>query len=219
MDHYLWLWSLKFSSLPFIPIILAKAASTIPEISAVTCLRWPQLSYSMIVCQCLSLLGYFLNVVPNFLHFGRTAFLQKNLAIFIATFIALLLTAYTIFCFFICQIIVFSWLEYLGFCLDQLILSGHIQKSIAKYMEMYSKLEKALGFYFFFMFASQQFSWIFSLYLSICGLLDLSPEVVAELHGSLALIIVKSIGMFLISVCCLWHLFHMVLAVENLRKR
>ena len=68
----------NFLLYPFIPIILAKAASAIPEISAVTCLRWPQLSYSMIVCQCISLLGYFLNVVPNFLHFGRTAFLQKN---------------------------------------------------------------------------------------------------------------------------------------------
>ena len=128
---------------------------------------------------------------------------------------AVIITTYIIFCFLLSQILIFSWLDFFGNLVD----SCSVQDQARKCLDLYEKLDKALGSYFFFIFAAQQFAWIFSLYLSLSGLLNLDQELVTQVHGSLTLLVIKSGGMFLLSLCCLWHLFHMVSAVENLRNR
>jgi hypothetical protein len=206
---------LNFLLFPFIPLILGKAASQVPEISMDKHLPWPSIGWKVILCEAFTCLGYFLNMAPNYIHFGREAFKQNNISIYLSVMFAVIITTYIIFCFLLSQILIFSWLDFFGNLVDSCSVLDHARRCL----DLYQKLDKALGTYFFFIFAAQQFAWIFSLYLSLSGLLNHDQELVNQVHGSLTLLAIKSGGMFLLSLCCLWHLFHMVSAVENLRNR
>ena len=205
----------NFLLFPFIPLILGQAASHVPEISMDKHLPWPRIGWKVILCEAFTWLGYLLNMAPNYIHFGKEAFKQNDFAIYLSVMFVAILTTYIVFCFLLSQIIIFSWLDHLGNMVD----SCSVLDQARKCLDLYQKLDKALGTYFFFIFAAQQFAWIFSLYLSLSGLLNLDQELVTQVHGSLTLLAIKSGGMFLLSLCCLWHLFHLVSAVESLKNR
>jgi hypothetical protein len=120
----------------------------------------------------------------------------------------------------ISQVIIFSWMDKLASIADDIDtdenkdISAHTRSCVEKYND----LNQALSVYFFFNFAVLQFSWIFTAYLSVSNLINLDEKLVEEMHGSMVLLSMKSCGMFIMSLCCLWHLLHMVGAAENLRK-
>ena len=125
------------------------------------------------------------------------------------------------FCVTISQVIIFSWMDKLANIADDIDTNDNqdISAHARSCVEEYNNLNHALRFYFFFNFAVLQFSWIFSAYLSVTNLINLDEKLVEKRHGSMMLLSMKSCGMFIMSLCCLWHLLHMVGAAENLRKR
>ena len=205
----------NFLLYPFLPLVLARAASLIPELSLHPSLPWPRIGSKVVVCECLTCAGYLLNIGPTYLHFGREALQHGSLAVYISAILAAVVTAYVVFCFLSSQLMILSWLEHLGNLVETVVGEEHARTCLI----LYHKLDRALGFYFFFIFASQQFAWIFSLYLSLSVLLHPDPDIIAKFHGSFTLLAVKSGGMFLLSICCLFHLYHMVSEVETLRDR
>ena len=205
----------NFLLYPFLPLVLARAASLIPELSLHSTLPWPRIGWKVVVCECLTCAGYLLNIGPTYLHLGREALQHGSLAVYISAVLAAVVTAYVVFCFLSSQLLILSWIEHLG----NLVMCVVEEEQTRTSLNLYHKLDKALGFYFFFIFASQQFAWIFSLYLSLSVLLHPDPDLITKFHGSFALLAVKSGGMFIISICCLFHLYHMVFEVETLRER
>ena len=203
---------------PFLPLIMAKAASRIPELSLHPSLPWPRIGWKVVVCECLTFVGYLLNIGPTYLHFGWEAFQKQSTAVFISVTLAVIVTAYIVLCYLVSQLLVLSWLDQLGI-LVHTVVQDKMQDHARSCLALYHKLNQALGFYFFFIFATQQFAWVFSLYLSLSFLLHSDPDLIDKLHGSFALLAVKSGGMFLLSISCLLHLYHLVTEVENLRDR
>ena len=140
----------NFLLFPFIPLILGQAASHVPEISMDKHLPWPRIGWKVILCEAFTWLGYLLNMAPNYIHFGKEAFKQNDFAIYLSVMFVAILTTYIVFCFLLSQIIIFSWLDHLGNMVD----SCSVLDQPRKCLDLYQKLDKALGSYFFFIFAA-----------------------------------------------------------------
>lgn len=209
----------NFLFLPFLPLIIAKAASKIPSISLDNHLPWPKIGSKLIFCEFFTFFGYILNIFPVYFHFQAAAYEQGWISAYLSIVVAFILLVYIVFCFSLAEIIVFSWLDHLVNMLykqpEEQTLRDHVQICL----ELYHQMDESLGAYFFFTFTLLQFAWIFSLYLSISGMMHLDEETLLLLHGNLTLFTLKKTGMILLSLCCLWHLLHIVLAVDHVKLR
>ena len=63
----------NFLLYPFLPLILAQACSSVPELSLHPALPWPGMGWKVLLCELFTSLGYLLNIGPNYLHYGREA--------------------------------------------------------------------------------------------------------------------------------------------------
>ena len=210
---------INFFLFPLIPIILGNAAAQVIHISLSPTLPWPSIGFKIIICEIFTALGYGLSIVPSILHYAAESF-EQNCTFIILSILCLVLVCLSIgFCVTVSQVIIFSWMDKLASTAEDIDAIRDISAHARMCVEQYNTLNRALGFYFFFNFAVFQFAWIFSAYLSVTNILNLDQKIVDERHGGMLLLSMKSSGMFIMSLCCLWHLLHMVAAAENLKKR
>ena len=209
----------NFLLVPFLPLIIAKAASKIPAISFDNALPWPKVGFMLISCDIFVFLGFILNTFPAYFHFQAAAFEQGWISAYLSIVVAFVLTVYMVLCYSLCEILVFSWLDHLVNMLDKqpddMTSRNHVQMCL----ELYRQMDDSLGVYFFSSFTLLQFDWIFSLYISISGMMHLDEDTILLLHGNLTLLALKTTGMILLSICCLWQLLHIVLAVDHVKQR
>ena len=209
----------NFFLFPLLPIILGNAAAQVTQISLSPTLPWPSIGFKIIICELFTALGYTLSIVPSILHYAVESF-EQNCIFIILSILCLVLVCLSIgFCVTVSQVIIFSWMDKLAVTAEDTDANRDISTHARMCVEQYNMLNQALGFYFFFNFAVFQFAWIFSAYLSVTNILNLDQKIVDERHGGMLLLSMKSSGMFIMSLCCLWHLLHMVAAAENLKKR
>ena len=209
----------NFFLFPFIPLIIGNSAGQSVDISLCPSLPWPRIGWKIILCEFFYALGYALSIIPSILHYAAESFKNEGLFIILSIICLCSVCIIVALCVIISQILVFSWMDKLGNTAETIVKEINIQKHARSCLENYNNLNQALSIYFFFNFAILQFSWIFTAYLSVTNLINLDDSLVIERHGSMFLLSLKSFGMFLMSLCCLWHLLHMVMAAEELKKR
>ena len=209
----------NFFLFPLLPLIIGHAAGQAADISLCPSLPWPVIGWKIILCELFYALGYALSIIPSIVHYAAESFQDKCLFIILSIICLCSVCIIVALCVIISQVLVFSWMDKLGDTAEAVGKEINIQKHARSCVENYNNLNQALSIYFFFNFAVLQFSWIFTAYLSVTNLINLDNSFVIERHGSMLLLGLKSFGMFLMSLCCLWHLLHMVMEAEKLKKR
>ena len=209
----------NFFLFPLLPIILGSAAAQVLDISLSSSLPWPRLGIKIIICEFFTALGYALTIIPSILHYAAESFKENCLYIILSIMCLSIVCIIVVCCVISSQVLIFSWMDKLASIAEDTDDKTDITKHARNCVEQYNNLNEGLSVYFFFNFAVLQFSWIFSAYLSVTNLINLDEQLVKKRHGSMLLLSMKSSGMFIMSLCCLWHLLHMVGAAENLKKR
>ena len=175
-----------FLILPILPLVLANSISLAPLVTLSPLLPYPRHARRVFFCELLCLVGYSLRIIPIFIHFGSEGLRSGNPLLIISAGCLLVSCLILGFCSTMGQLLVVAWLDHLGDLLEEARPYCHLRRHLQDCLGQYNSLDKALGSFYLFHFSVHQFTWIFSLYMSLTGLLAKEDQMaqLEAVHGS-----------------------------------